>query len=69
MSLIVYAGASMLAATQLLAGDAPVAVVLVTAVFINLRFMMYSASMRPHLAALAPRSKSSRYFSPTTRTA
>jgi branched chain amino acid efflux pump len=57
MSLIVYAGASMLAATQLLGGDTPVAVVLITVVFINLRFMMYSASMRPHLAALAPRWK------------
>ena len=57
MSLIVYAGASMLAATQLLAGDAPVVVILVTVLFINLRFMMYSASMRPHLARLAPRWK------------
>jgi predicted branched-subunit amino acid permease len=52
---VVYAGASMLAATQLLAGGAPLAVILVTALFINLRFMMYSASIRPHLAALRPR--------------
>jgi len=52
MSFIVYAGASMLAATQLLAGGAPVEVVVVTALFINLRFMMYSASIRPHLASL-----------------
>lgn len=54
MSVVVYAGASMLAATQLLAADAPVALILATALFINLRFTMYSASMRPHLAS-APR--------------
>jgi predicted branched-subunit amino acid permease len=54
LSMVVYAGASMLAATQLLAGGTPVLVILLTALFINLRFMMYSASMRPHLAALAP---------------
>jgi predicted branched-subunit amino acid permease len=44
----------MLAATQLLAGGTPLAVVLLTALFINLRFMMYSASLRPHLASLTP---------------
>jgi predicted branched-subunit amino acid permease len=55
LSVIVYAGASMLAATQLLAGGTPVLVILVTALFINLRFMMYSASIRPHLAALPAR--------------
>jgi predicted branched-subunit amino acid permease len=54
LSLVVYAGASMLAATQLLAGGAPLVVILATALFINVRFMMYSASIRPHLAALAP---------------
>jgi len=52
MSFIVYAGASMLAATQLLAGGAPVVVIVVTALFINLRFVMYSASIRSHLASL-----------------
>jgi predicted branched-subunit amino acid permease len=57
MSLAVYAGASMLAATQLLAGGTPLAVILLTVLFINLRFMMYSASLRPHLAALPPRWK------------
>ena len=55
LSVVVYAGASMLAATQLLAGGAPLAVILLTALFINLRFMMYSASIRPHLAALPVR--------------
>lgn len=52
MSLLVFAGASMLAATQLLTGGAPVLLVLLTTLFINLRFMMNSASIRPHLAGL-----------------
>ena len=52
MSLVVFAGASMLAATQLLAGGAPLALVVLTAFFVNLRFMMYSASMRQHLGRL-----------------
>ena len=52
MSFIVFAGASQLAATQLLGSFAPVAVVLLTVLFINLRFVMYSASMRTHLAGL-----------------
>jgi predicted branched-subunit amino acid permease len=57
MSLMVYAGASMLAATQLLAADTPVTVILLTVLFVNLRFMMYSASIRQHLAALPARHK------------
>lgn len=52
MSVVVFAGASMLAASQLLAAGVPVALVVVTAFFINLRFMMYSASIRPHLGGL-----------------
>ncbi len=52
MSLLVFAGASMLAATQLLAGDTPVLLVLAATFFINLRFMMNSASLRPHMAGL-----------------
>lgn len=57
MSLVAYAGASMLAATQLLASDTPAALVVLTVLFINLRFMMYSASLRPHLRGLPPRWK------------
>lgn len=52
MSFVVFAGASQLAATQLLGAAAPLAVILVTVFFINLRFVMYSASMRAHLARL-----------------
>ncbi len=51
-SVLVFAGASMLAMTQLFAEAAPAAVIVATALFINLRFMMYSASIRPHLAGL-----------------
>ncbi|HVL34653.1 MAG TPA: AzlC family ABC transporter permease, partial [Burkholderiales bacterium] len=57
MSLLVYAGASMLAATQLLAAEAPVVAVLATALVINLRFVMYSASVRRQFAALPLRWK------------
>lgn len=52
MSVIVFAGASQLAATQLLGAAAPLGVIFVTVFFINLRFVMYSASMRTHLAGL-----------------
>ena len=48
MSIVVFAGASMVAAAQLLASDTPALLVVLTAVFINLRFMMYSASLRLH---------------------
>jgi predicted branched-subunit amino acid permease len=50
MSLAVYAGASMVASAQLLASHAPVAVIVLTTLIINLRFMMYSASLRLHFA-------------------
>ena len=48
MSLLVFAGASMVAAAQLLASGSPAALVILTTIFINLRFMMYSASLRLH---------------------
>jgi predicted branched-subunit amino acid permease len=50
MSVLVYAGASMLAATQLIAAGAPALVVVAAAFIVNLRLFMYSASMRPYLA-------------------
>ena len=52
MSIVVFAGASMVAAAQLLASGTPALLVILTTVFINLRFMMYSASLRPHFAQL-----------------
>ena len=50
MSVLVYAGAAMLAATQLIAAGAPALVVVLAAFIVNLRLFMYSASIRPHLA-------------------
>jgi predicted branched-subunit amino acid permease len=50
MSLLVFAGASMVASAQLLASAAPAAVIILATLIINLRFMMYSASLRPHFA-------------------
>jgi predicted branched-subunit amino acid permease len=48
MSLLVFAGASMVASAQLLASGTPALLVILTTIFINLRFMMYSASLRLH---------------------
>jgi predicted branched-subunit amino acid permease len=52
MSLIVFAGASMVASAQLLAAGSPALLVVLATAFINLRFMMYSASLRQHFAHL-----------------
>ena len=49
LSVFVFAGASQLAAIDLLGRGAPLAVVVFTAVVINLRMMMYSASIAPYL--------------------
>ncbi|WP_136717591.1 AzlC family ABC transporter permease [Halorientalis salina] len=57
MSVVVFAGASQLAALDLLGSDAPLAVVVVTAVVINLRMVMYSASIAPYLRDLSARWK------------
>ncbi|SNR54658.1 AzlC family ABC transporter permease [Halorubrum vacuolatum] len=50
MSIIVFAGASQLAALELIGANAPFAVVVATAVVINLRVVMYSASIAPYFA-------------------
>ena len=50
----VFAGASQFAALQLMQDHAPTAVVLATALAVNLRLAMYSASLTPHLGGLAP---------------
>ncbi|HEY8069792.1 MAG TPA: AzlC family ABC transporter permease [Burkholderiales bacterium] len=50
MSVLVYAGASMLAAAQLIAAGAPALVVVLAAFIVNLRLFMYSASIRPYFA-------------------
>jgi 4-azaleucine resistance transporter AzlC len=55
MSWIIFAGSSQIVATQLFASGAPILVVICTASVVNLRFMMYSASLAPHLASLSKR--------------
>lgn len=55
MSITIFAGASQLAILQLLAQGAIPAVIVLTALTINLRFAMYSASLAPHLYRLGPR--------------
>jgi len=52
MSVFVFAGASMVASAQLLSQGTPALLVVLAALFINLRFMMYSASLRPFFADL-----------------
>ena len=49
-SIIAFAGAAQIAALQLLGNGAPLAVVIGTAIVINLRFLMYSASLAPYIA-------------------
>lgn len=51
-SSIVFAGASQLAAMDLVARDAAPIVIVTTALVINSRFAMYSASLAPHLRGL-----------------
>ena len=48
-SIAVIAGAAQLTAIQLMTENAPVAIVLITALVVNLRMAMYSASLTPHL--------------------
>jgi len=57
LSTIVFAGAAQLAALDLIGRDAPLAIVVVTAVVINLRMLMYSASIAPHFQELSRRLK------------
>lgn len=49
MTLFVYAGSAQLAALPLIAAAAPVWVIVVTALVINLRFVTYSVAMRHEL--------------------
>lgn len=50
LSVVLYAGASQLAVVDLLGAGAPVWVIVLTAVVINLRYAMYSASLAPLLS-------------------
>ena len=48
MSVLLFAGASQLAAIDLLVRDAPAAVVVLTVLVVNVRMTMYSASVAPY---------------------
>lgn len=52
MSLIVFAGSSQLAAIPLLLAGAPMWVILATAFCVNLRFVVFSAHLRPYVMHL-----------------
>ena len=48
-SVVIIAGASQFAALQLMSEQAPTVIVLISAIAVNLRMAMYSASLAPHL--------------------
>jgi predicted branched-subunit amino acid permease len=50
MTLLVYAGSAQLAALPLLAASAPLSVILLTALVVNLRFVIFSAALQPYFA-------------------
>lgn len=52
MGVMVYAGSSQLAAIPLIAAAAPMWVILATAFCVNLRFMVFSAHLRPYVMHL-----------------
>ena len=57
MSSIVFAGSSQFVAAQLIHDAAPGLVIVLTIAIINLRHMLYSASIAPYLENLSPRWK------------
>jgi len=50
MSLLVYAGSAQLAALPLIVAGAPMWVIVATGLITNLRFVIYSAALRPYFA-------------------
>jgi len=58
MAWLVFAGSSQIVATQLMASGAPLWVTVLTGWVVNLRFMMYSATLAPHFRG---RSRSARW--------
>lgn len=57
MSAIVFAGASQLAAAELIGRDAPLTLIVAVALVVNLRLMMYSASLAPYFRDVATRTR------------
>jgi predicted branched-subunit amino acid permease len=56
-SVVVFAGASQFAALQLLKEHAPVLIILATSLAVNLRMVMYSVALAPHLGAARVRTR------------
>jgi 4-azaleucine resistance transporter AzlC len=52
MSMIMFSGAAQIVAIQLLAADAPFAVIVLSCLVVSLRLIMYSAAMAPYLRQL-----------------
>lgn len=52
MSFFMFAGASQLVALQLIDAGSPTLIVILSAFIVNLRFLMYSASLAPHFQRL-----------------
>ena len=52
MSLIMFSGAAQIIAAQLIAANAPFAVIVLSCFVVSLRFLMYSAAMAPYLRPL-----------------
>jgi predicted branched-subunit amino acid permease len=52
MTLLVFAGSAQLAALPLMAANAPIGIVFVTAMIVNLRFVIFAAAIGPHFAHL-----------------
>lgn len=57
MSVVVFAGTAQLAALPLLAAGAPLGVIFLASLILNLRFLLYSLSISPHLRGLGPWSR------------
>jgi predicted branched-subunit amino acid permease len=55
MAAIIFSGAAQILSAQLLAADAPIAIVVLTCFVAGLRFLMYSAAMAPYFKPLSPR--------------
>jgi predicted branched-subunit amino acid permease len=62
MSLTVYAGSAQLAALPLIATGMPLWVIVATGLATNLRFVIYSAALRPYFADHAPRKRAALGF-------
>jgi len=57
MTLLVYAGSAQLAAVPMMASGAPLWVILTAAVCVNLRFVVFSAHLRPYVMHLTRRER------------